>query len=234
MLNVCAYRSLRKTAHILSALSTLVPSDLDNPITYYALDLQEPELRRTLTDLDQSDVGAQIRGRVAARGLCGTYDDCLKFIEEGGLDTRASLERPATEISDVSSNEGATGIDCDGTLAHTPSIRSTLHILFLGSTLGNFNRGEEAAFLRSLPLRAGSGDTLLLGMDHENEPEEIEKAYNDPKGFARAFFLNGLQTTGRTLGDESLFDENKWEYVGRYNKENRECLVRASYRVTYV
>jgi uncharacterized SAM-dependent methyltransferase len=39
------------------------------------------------------------------------------------------------------------------------------HILFLGSSLGNFDRSETAPFLSTLPLRPGSQDTLLIGLD---------------------------------------------------------------------
>ncbi|OSX56507.1 hypothetical protein POSPLADRAFT_1186655 [Postia placenta MAD-698-R-SB12] len=188
--------ALRKTSHILSALASLVPATMHDPITYYALDLQERELERTLKELRQSDVGEKIHGKVATRGLCGTYDDGLQYIQEGGLEGR-------------------------DTPPSTPGGHSPLHILFLGSSLGNFTRGEDAAFLRSLPLRPGSGDTLLLGLDHGNDPHEIEVAYNDPKGITKAFIMNGLKCAGKALGDEELFSDDKWEYVGRYNEQER-------------
>lgn len=67
-----------------------------------------------------------------------------------------------------------------------------LHILFLGSSLGNFSRQDMASFLLRLPLRPGSGDTLLLGLDGDNGKELVERAYNDSKGITRAFIMNGL------------------------------------------
>ena len=33
----------------------------------------------------------------------------------------------------------------------------------------------------------------------------------------------GLKAAGTTLGDETLFDEDKWDYVGKYNQEQRAC-----------
>ena len=68
-----------------------------------------------------------------------------------------------------------------------------LHMLFLGSSLGNFSRTEMAAFLSQLPLRPGSGDTLLLGLDGDNGKELVERAYNDSKGITKAFIMNGLR-----------------------------------------
>ena len=110
----------------------------------------------------------------------------------------------------------------DMTAPSTPdSAQPPLHIMFLGSSLGNFSRVEGAAFLRSLPLRRGCGDTLLLGLDHDNQAAKIETAYNDPKGYTKKFIMNGLKAAGSTLGDEHMFDEDKWEYVGMYIKEER-------------
>jgi uncharacterized SAM-dependent methyltransferase len=95
----------------------------------------------------------------------------------------------------------------------------------LGSSLGNFPRGEETTFLKSLPLRPGKGDTLLLGIDHASDPARIERAYNDREGITRRFILNGLKVLGRALGDESLFPPEKWEYVGRYDAQERESAL---------
>jgi uncharacterized SAM-dependent methyltransferase len=88
--------------------------------------------------------------------------------------------------------------------------------MFLGSSIGNFSREGAEEFLRSLPLRAESGDTLLLGLDHNTEGSVIKEAYNDSKGYATCFVMNGLKAAGRTLGDENLFDEDNWEYVNQY------------------
>lgn len=78
------------------------------------------------------------------------------------------------------------------TAPSTPEIPQTpLHILFLGSSLGNFMRGDDAKFLQGLPLRPGFGDTLLLGLDHDNDPAEIVRAYNDSLGITRQFVIQG-------------------------------------------
>ncbi|KAM5531301.1 hypothetical protein V8D89_015016 [Ganoderma adspersum] len=228
--------ALRKTSLILSAFARLVPNSSPVPlISYHALDLEKRELERTLMELNASEIGAQLKDKVATAGLCGTYDDGLKFIEEGGLEDRAPLERIDTSFAakysvdrigrDASPSSAASSHsrteETEATPPSTPGSQQPLHILFLGSSLGNFTRGEDAAFLKSLPLRAGSGDTLLLGMDHGNDTQQIEAAYNDAKGITRKFIMNGLTCAGRALGDEHLFDEDKWDYVGTYNEELR-------------
>lgn len=242
---LCFCRALRKTSHILQALSRLVPATMDKaPITYYALDLEESELERTLGELSESHVGSEVQGKVGMKGICGTYDDGLKFIQEGGLEGRVGLDDMTAEISEryrlgkgvrdtspsstSSSRTRTTETETDATPPSTPPAEhQPLHIMFLGTSLGNFARGEDAAFLRSLPLRPGSSDTLLLGLDHDNGREKIEAAYNDSKGITREFIMNGLRCAGRALGNEHLFDQSKWEYVNTYNEKLRECLVYA-------
>ncbi|KAG1882685.1 histidine-specific methyltransferase [Suillus subluteus] len=225
--------SLRKTSHILHALTNLVPvAPPVVPITYYALDLEERELKRTLMKLRESAVGSMLVGKVEAQGMLGTYDAGLKFIEEGGLQ-ESSITDGALPLSLGSyrldntrrdSSPASTGSsfpdssDTEITSPSTPGNSQTpLHLLFLGSSLGNFKRGEDAKFLRALPLEPGK-DTLLLGLDHDNDRKDIELAYNDPRGLTRDFILNGLKSAGRALGDESMFAEKNWEYVNTYNE----------------
>ncbi|KAI0826841.1 DUF323 domain-containing protein [Trametes gibbosa] len=229
------HSALRKTSLILSALSHQVPQPSTTPpISYFALDLEKRELERTLDELSQSNIGIGMRGKVSASGLCGTYDDGLKFIAEGGLEGRNVLKNIDTALTEsypvsrvgrsTSSDSGSSRSRSEGTDATPPSTpggHQPLHIMFLGSSLGNFTRGEDAAFLKSLPLRPGSGDTLLLGLDHDNDPKKIELAYNDQKGVTREFIMNGLVCAGRALGDAHLFEQGKWEYVGKYNGELR-------------
>ncbi|KAI0662002.1 histidine-specific methyltransferase [Cubamyces menziesii] len=191
--------ALRKTTYLLSALARQIPERTTAAPTnrFYALDLDEHELVRTLKELESSPVGGEMKGKVSAFGLWGTYDDGTRFISTGGL-------------------EGRSG----GTGDNVPTLSKAsrpLHMLFLGSTLGNFARREDmAAFLKTLPLRAGSGDTLLLGMDQNDDGDMIYTAYNARMGLTRAFTMNGLVYAGRILGDEDLFDVPNWEYVGRY------------------
>ncbi|KAK2464599.1 hypothetical protein APHAL10511_003388 [Amanita phalloides] len=231
--------SLRKTSHILKSLSRSVSaSPTSAPITYYALDLEENELRRSLGQIAASDVGNEIKGKVETKGMCGTYADGLAFVKNGGH--AADLDRlsrvfsgthtprtssPSSSVSSVFESVDEDEAD-NATTSSPPSTpdasQPPLHILFLGSSIGNFSRTDAAAFIRSLPLRPGSGDTLLLGLDHDNDKELIEEAYNDPKGYTERFIMNGLRVAGRTVGNEKLFDEDKWEYINHYNADERQ------------
>ncbi|KIO25639.1 hypothetical protein M407DRAFT_236775 [Tulasnella calospora MUT 4182] len=184
--------SLRKTSHILLALAGTVAeptSPPEVPITYYALDLERKELQRTL-GVVSSTIGSKLVGRIATKGLWGTYDDASQFGDASGKHPR-------------------------------------LHMLFLGSSLGSFPRLDAVEFLKSLPLRPGSGDTLLLGLDHRNDRNTIELSYNDPAGWTAKFELNGLRVAERVLqgrGEEvdrdygEIFSKDGWTFEGRWNE----------------
>ncbi|KAJ3731182.1 DUF323 domain-containing protein [Lentinula guzmanii] len=226
--------SLRKTSHILRSLSQIVDSPSRSPpITYYALDLEKRELERTLNAIS-SDIGTDLIGKVETKGMWGTYDDGLKFLNSTGLHASSAIDRlsrlaaptsrfDARDLSPSSSTSGSDSTHAsDLSPSSTPEeVQPPLHIMFLGSSLGNFNRIDGAAFLHSLPLRPGSGDTLLLGLDHANEKNLIEEAYNDPRNHTKNFIMNGLKGAGRAFGNETLFSENKWDYVNRYDEVDR-------------
>ncbi|EAU85926.1 DUF323 domain-containing protein [Coprinopsis cinerea okayama7 len=217
--------ALRKTSHILKGLSRFAEdANRPSPITYYALDLEKRELERTLGEIQASEIGQQLNGKVATKGICGTYDDGLRFIENGGLSSPFAdgfTARGGSPISSGSSESDSSSYDFSSHPSSPVDAQPELHIMFLGSSLGNFPREEADGFLRSLPLRPGAGDTLLLGLDHDNDKEQIEVAYNDPKGYTKRFIMNGLRNAGRTLGDEHMFDEDKWEYVNFYDSKQR-------------
>ena len=90
-------------------------------------------------------------------------------------------------------------------------------VLFLGSTIGNFDRDAGDAFLREVRATLCSGDGLLLGTDLEKEVELQLLAYDDPAGVTAAFNLNLLARINRELGadfDLSCFrHEVRWNYA---------------------
>ncbi|WWC86788.1 uncharacterized protein L201_001667 [Kwoniella dendrophila CBS 6074] len=97
-------------------------------------------------------------------------------------------------------------------------MKKPLHMVFLGSSLGNFDRDSAAPFLASLPLK--HGDTLLLGLDGRPAPgkegrRKVEIAYNDPAGHTKRFEEHGWDVVKHEL---SLDASNQVEFVGRYNE----------------
>lgn len=78
----------------------------------------------------------------------------------------------------------------------------TLLVLFLGSTIGNFERPAAERFLQEIRLCLLPGDALLLGADLEKPVDQMRLAYDDPAGVTAAFNLNLLARINRELGGD--------------------------------
>jgi L-histidine N-alpha-methyltransferase len=94
-----------------------------------------------------------------------------------------------------------------------------LLVLFLGSTIGNFDRDAAEKFLRSVRDILCPGDTLLLGTDLEKNVAVQLLAYDDPAGVTAAFNLNLLARINRELGAD--FDLSCFRHEARWNTAER-------------
>jgi L-histidine N-alpha-methyltransferase len=94
-----------------------------------------------------------------------------------------------------------------------------LLVLFLGSTIGNFDRDAGEEFLRETRAILRPGDALLLGTDLEKSVELQWLAYNDPAGVTAAFNLNLLARINRELGAD--FDLGSFRHEARWNSVER-------------
>jgi L-histidine N-alpha-methyltransferase len=90
-------------------------------------------------------------------------------------------------------------------------------ILWLGSSIGNFERGGAVAFLRSITVGLTTRDRLLIGFDLVKDLDVLKKAYNDSRGVTAAFNLNLLARINRELG--GTFDIDSFEHIAEYNTE---------------
>ncbi|KAL1843374.1 hypothetical protein VTJ49DRAFT_1961 [Mycothermus thermophilus] len=159
--------NLRKVNLLLKALE-----DAAKDVDYYALDLSQRELERTLAQLPQYK-------HVRAHGLLGTYDDGCRWLKDPAIAARQKC------------------------------------ILSLGSSVGNFDRSDAAAFLKTFADALNPGDTMLIGLDACSDPARVYHAYNDKLGLTHQFILNGLRHANRVLG-ETAFIESDWEVIGEY------------------
>ncbi len=94
-----------------------------------------------------------------------------------------------------------------------------LLVLFLGSTIGNFDREAGEGFLREVRESLQEGDALLLGTDLEKRVEDQLLAYDDPAGVTSAFNLNLLARINRELG--ANFDLSRFRHEARWNAAER-------------
>jgi len=94
-----------------------------------------------------------------------------------------------------------------------------LLVLFLGSTIGNFDRDAAERFLTEVRRILFRGDALLLGTDLEKPLPQLLAAYDDSLGVTAAFNLNLLARINRELG--ANFDLRAFRHEARYNTQHQ-------------
>jgi dimethylhistidine N-methyltransferase len=99
-----------------------------------------------------------------------------------------------------------------------------LLVLFLGSTIGNFDRPAGIKFLAEVRGILQPGDSLLLGTDLEKPTPQLLDAYDDELGVTAAFNLNLLARINREL--DADFDLSQFTHVARINDEARSVEMR--------
>ncbi len=97
--------------------------------------------------------------------------------------------------------------------------RQHLLVLFLGSSIGNFDRGPAEQFLQKIGAILRPGDALLLGTDLVKPVPQLVLAYDDPIGVTAAFNLNLLARINREL--EGNFQVSRFRHTARYNERER-------------
>src|SRR5437660_4748542 len=121
------------------------------------------------------------------------------------------------------------------TVAEGRGERDHLLVLFLGSTIGNFDRDAGEEFLSEMREILRPGDALLLGTDLEKSIELQLLAYDDPAGVTAAFNLNLLARINRELGadfDLACFrHEARWNYADRRIEMHLRSTCRQSVRI---
>ncbi len=73
-------------------------------------------------------------------------------------------------------------------------------VLYIGSSIGNFDPPQACALLRKLRSHLAKGDMLLLGVDHIKDRTTLVRAYNDQAGVTAEFNRNMLTRIRRELG----------------------------------
>jgi L-histidine Nalpha-methyltransferase len=94
-----------------------------------------------------------------------------------------------------------------------------LLVLFLGSTIGNFDRKAGLEFLRAIRRTLEPGDALLLGTDLEKPAAQLIRAYDDELGVTAAFNLNLLARINREL--QANFELTHFAHEARLNRNAR-------------
>jgi L-histidine Nalpha-methyltransferase len=90
-------------------------------------------------------------------------------------------------------------------------------VLYLGSSIGNFDLEEATGLLRKVRERLSEGDALLLGTDMVKSPHILVPAYDDAQGITARFNKNILQRINREL--EANFDLDSFRHVAEWNPQ---------------
>jgi L-histidine Nalpha-methyltransferase len=137
--------------------------------------------------------------------------------------SRTALVMCERELSDIDSISilGFEREYLDGLLEVAAERRPGQHllVLFLGSTIGNFDRMAGLKFLNQVRRTLQPGDFLLLGTDLEKSSAQLLAAYDDELGVTAAFNLNLLARINREL--DADFDLAYFRHVARINSRCR-------------
>jgi L-histidine N-alpha-methyltransferase len=93
-----------------------------------------------------------------------------------------------------------------------------LLVLFVGSTIGNFEPDAAHALLSDVRACLMPGDALLLGADLIQSVDRMLLAYDDPTGVTAAFNLNLLARINREL--DGGFALPRFAHLVRYSEEH--------------
>lgn len=90
-------------------------------------------------------------------------------------------------------------------------------LLYLGSSIGNFEPMQAGAMLRMMRSSLRSGDALLLGTDMVKPESQLIPAYDDAQGITAAFNKNILHRINREL--DADFDVDSFHHVALWNPQ---------------
>lgn len=143
----------------------------------------------------------------------------------------AALQEASRSIQENFDAVRFTGIN--GTYASALPILRQLSpqlVVFLGSTIGNFNEAESTAFWRSVAGHLPSGDFFLLGVDLVKDPDILEAAYNDAAGVTARFTKNYFARINRELGSD--IDVDVIEHQATWNPAQQRMEIFSTFRET--
>ncbi|MDQ3847726.1 MAG: L-histidine N(alpha)-methyltransferase [Thermoproteota archaeon] len=181
--------SSSKTAILLSYLSSQ-----KKRISYFPIDISSKILMETELKLRSQFPDADIKG------IRSDYNTGIDMATVGYMASEKNN-------SDYEHNQDHKS----GNKSHTKLV------LFLGSSIGNFEAMEAKDFLRSIKQRLSTKDLLLIGFDLQKDESTLNAAYNDKAGVTAKFNLNLLTRINRELGGN--FDLGQFEHSAFYNRD---------------
>ncbi len=103
----------------------------------------------------------------------------------------------------------------EGLALETPAPGERRLVLYIGSSIGNFEPEEAAQILRGVRAALTPGDALLLGVDLVKSPDILLAAYDDEDGVTASFNGNLLVRINREFGAD--FDPTTFAHRAVWN-----------------
>jgi L-histidine N-alpha-methyltransferase len=98
-------------------------------------------------------------------------------------------------------------------------------LVFLGSSLGNYEPEESVSLLRHMARTMGPDDRLLLGTDLVKDRATLEAAYDDAQGVTARFNLNLLDRINKELGANFKLSQFAHKAVYRSDRQRVEMYM---------
>ncbi len=160
--------------------------------------------------------------------------EALSVPEYFPIDVSApALERCRRELADLTTVKPLAASYLNG-LDQVQARRNgdPMLVLFLGSTIGNFDSRCRGDFLTQVRSRLREGDALLIGCDLEKPVDTMIQAYDDPSGVTASFNLNLLGRINRELGGD--FNLRAFAHEAIYNAPERRIEMHLRSRTNQV
>ena len=148
----------------------------------------------------------------------GTVDYVPIDVSETALD--AAKQHLEAEIPGV--RLAARVADYTEGIAEIPSPGRRL-VLYIGSSIGNFEPADGVRVLREVRRRLVPGDLLLLGVDHVKDKTTLLRAYDDAAGVTAEFNKNMLTRINRELG--ANFNTRLFRHRAKWNAERSRIEI---------
>lgn len=103
-------------------------------------------------------------------------------------------------------------------IAEIPAAGQRRVVLYIGSSIGNFEPADAVEVLREVRRRLAPGDWLLLGADRVKDTQTLLRAYDDVEGVTAEFNRNILTRINRELG--ANFNPRLFQHKARWNEKH--------------
>ena len=169
-------------------------------VDYYALDVSEAEIKRSLKSLSE-DCGIT-SNKIRCYGLLGTFEDAQSWLQRGENSHKPKcLVSLGSAIGNMSDTESRTFVS---------NFAEVLRKSEVVNTCGP--RGMSNG------LESMINTSFLIGQDSCTDSERISRAYADSEGLNHAFILNGLENINQVLGYEA-FRVEAWRVIGEWSNQ---------------